>query len=98
MFFIYLQDILAGILLTVLLMLPLVPIVDALDHFILSSKFAPLVILVTSILLIIFHPKSDKWTPTRYSYKKHKFFNVEYIFNAFSLLNKIGVTQQCQYQ
>lgn len=58
-------DIAAGLLLTVALMLPLVPLVDALDHVLLTAYISPLVVLFISILAIIYYPNSDKWTPTR---------------------------------
>ncbi|GAB0099312.1 sphingosine-1-phosphate phosphatase 1 [Sergentomyia squamirostris] len=58
-------DIGAGLLLTVLLMLPLVPLVDWVDYYILSLKFSPVAILVISILMIVIYPRADRWTPTR---------------------------------
>lgn len=59
------QDIIAGLVLTVLLMIPLVPLVDALDPWLLSSGWSPLCVFVVSVLLIWFYPSADKWTPTR---------------------------------
>lgn len=61
-----LQDVVAGILLTVFLMIPLVPLVDRLDHIILSSTISPLFVIGIPIILIIYYPCSDRWTPTRY--------------------------------
>ncbi|KAJ6634824.1 Glucose-6-phosphate 1-dehydrogenase [Pseudolycoriella hygida] len=58
-------DIVAGIILTILLMVPLIPTVDYLDHIILSHKLSPLIVLAVSILLIVFYPSPGKWTPTR---------------------------------
>ena len=55
----------AGLVLVILLMIPLIPIADALDPWILTDEWSPFVIFVASILLVIFSPKSDKWTPTR---------------------------------
>lgn len=64
--FYFLQDVFAGILLTILLMIPLIPLADKLDHIILSTKYSPIFVIGISILLIIYYPRSDKWTPTRY--------------------------------
>lgn len=58
-------DVIAGLLLTIALMIPLIPIVNRLDHIILSAKYSPIFVLGISILLIKFYPRSDKWTPTR---------------------------------
>ncbi|XP_031617143.1 sphingosine-1-phosphate phosphatase 2-like [Contarinia nasturtii] len=58
-------DVIAGIFLTILLMIPLIPLVDKLDHIILSSTFSPLFVIGIPILLIIYYPCSEKWTPTR---------------------------------
>lgn len=46
-------------------MLPLVPLVDALDPWLLTSAWSPLCVFVASVALIWFYPSSDKWTPTR---------------------------------
>lgn len=64
-FFLSTQDVIAGILLTVFLMIPLIPLADKLDHIILSTKYSPIFVIAISILLIIYYPRSDKWTPTR---------------------------------
>ncbi|XP_037037469.1 sphingosine-1-phosphate phosphatase 1-like [Bradysia coprophila] len=58
-------DIIAGLILTICLMIPLVPMVDYLDHIILSSPLSPLFVLAISILLIVYYPSPGKWTPTR---------------------------------
>ncbi|XP_058060168.1 sphingosine-1-phosphate phosphatase 1-like [Anopheles bellator] len=58
-------DIIAGLLLVVLLMIPLIPLVDRLDIIIVTSRWSPLFVLSISILLIVFYPDSGKWTPTR---------------------------------
>lgn len=58
-------DVIAGLLLTIVLMIPLVPMVNRLDHYILSAKYSPILVIMISILLIIYYPRSDKWTPTR---------------------------------
>jgi len=58
-------DVIAGLVLAVLLMFPLVPLVDALDSFLLTNKWSPIVLLSLSIGIIVFYPKSAVWTPTR---------------------------------
>ncbi|KAL3269846.1 hypothetical protein HHI36_008904 [Cryptolaemus montrouzieri] len=58
-------DVLVGLLLTVLLMVPLVPIVDHLDHYLMTNPTSPLLLTVSSILVIVYYPNSGKWTPTR---------------------------------
>lgn len=58
-------DIVAGLLLSAALLVVLIPIVDWLDGLILTSHYAPLVIIAVSILVIVFYPNADKWTPTR---------------------------------
>ncbi|KAK9687016.1 PAP2 superfamily [Popillia japonica] len=58
-------DIIAGLALSILLMVPLVPLVDQFDNYFITSPTGPLLCLVLSILTIIYYPASDKWTPTR---------------------------------
>lgn len=59
-------DVVAGLLLTIVLMIPLVPIFNRLDYYILSADVrSPLLVIAISILLIVYYPRSDKWTPTR---------------------------------
>ncbi|GJQ82116.1 hypothetical protein Trydic_g15903 [Trypoxylus dichotomus] len=58
-------DIIAGLVLSIILMFPLVPLADQLDNYFLTSPTGPLLCLVFSILVIIYYPNSDKWTPTR---------------------------------
>lgn len=58
-------DIIVGLFLAVILMLPLVPLVDKLDNYWLTNSLSPIILLVASILMIIYYPSSDKWTPTR---------------------------------
>ncbi|XP_075231707.1 sphingosine-1-phosphate phosphatase 1-like [Lycorma delicatula] len=61
-----LQDVVAGLLLALVLMIPLVPMVDSLDHILLTNKWTPLVLVIVSILLIAYYPKGKgRWTPTR---------------------------------
>lgn len=58
-------DIIAGLVLTFVLMVPLIPLVDYLDRLILESVYSPIFIFGISIALIIFYPDSGRWTPTR---------------------------------
>lgn len=58
-------DVIVGILLAILLMVPLVPLVDRTDMFLLTSRWSPLILLSGSILILVFCPKSEIWTPTR---------------------------------
>lgn len=60
-----LQDIVAGLVLALVLMIPVVPLVDALDLTLLTSRWSPVVLVVVSIMLIVFHPCGPRWTPTR---------------------------------
>ncbi|GLV32340.1 hypothetical protein CBL_00949 [Carabus blaptoides fortunei] len=58
-------DIIVGLALAILLMIPLVPLVDKLDNYLLTNSLSPIILLVASILMIVYYPSSDKWTPTR---------------------------------
>ncbi|KAJ8967489.1 hypothetical protein NQ314_002803 [Rhamnusium bicolor] len=59
------EDVIVGLALAVLIMFPLVPTVDHLDDYFLTSPTAPFLLLVSSILMIVYYPNSGKWTPTR---------------------------------
>lgn len=58
-------DIAAGLLLASFLLFILIPAVDRLDGFLLTWECAPVLVITLSILVIVFHPNADKWTPTR---------------------------------
>ncbi|CAH0714103.1 unnamed protein product, partial [Brenthis ino] len=58
-------DIAAGLILASALLIFLIPIVDQLDGFLLTSQWSPLLVIAISVLVIVYHPQSDKWTPTR---------------------------------
>ncbi|KAF6210157.1 hypothetical protein GE061_013259 [Apolygus lucorum] len=58
-------DVIAGLFLALILMIPVVPVVDVADRFWLTSRFSPIILLSLSILIIAFYPKSKIWTPTR---------------------------------
>lgn len=59
------QDIIAGLVLAVGLMFPMIPLVDRLDYWLLTTSYAPVLILLVSVLLVKIYPKSIHWTPTR---------------------------------
>jgi len=59
------QDIVVGIVLALVLMVPVVPLVDALDHYLLTSHWSPAILLFVAICLVVFYPSCDRWTPTR---------------------------------
>ncbi|KAM3959581.1 sphingosine-1-phosphate phosphatase 1 [Aphomia sociella] len=58
-------DIAAGLLLSTVLLIVLIPLVDCLDGFLIKSYYSPMLVITISILVIVFHPNADKWTPTR---------------------------------
>ncbi|KAF7272713.1 hypothetical protein GWI33_014525 [Rhynchophorus ferrugineus] len=58
-------DIIAGLALSIALMVPLVPAIDYIDNYILTNPTSPILILTISILMIVYYPNSGKWTPTR---------------------------------
>ncbi|XP_013187137.2 sphingosine-1-phosphate phosphatase 1 [Amyelois transitella] len=58
-------DIAAGLLLSSALLVVLIPVVDWLDGVLLTSHCSPALVIAVSILVIVFHPNADKWTPTR---------------------------------
>lgn len=59
------QDIAAGLFLSSSLLVVLVPLVDWLDGVLLTRHWSPAAVIVLSILVIVFYPNADKWTPTR---------------------------------
>lgn len=61
------QDIVAGLSLSIALLIPLIPLVDQLDHTLLTWRWSPIILLAVSIALVVFYPRrGDRWTPTRY--------------------------------
>lgn len=58
-------DILAGLLLAIALMIPLVPIVEITDYYVLTNIWALAILIALSIGVIVYYPCSKKWTPTR---------------------------------
>ena len=60
-----LADILAGLVLSALLLLWVVPLVDYADSFLMCSPLAPAITVPLSLLAVWFYPGSDRWTPAR---------------------------------
>lgn len=58
-------DILAGLILAVALMIPLIPLVDKTDYYIISNFWGMMTLIAISIGVIIYYPCDKKWTPTR---------------------------------
>lgn len=59
-------DIVVGLILTILLMIPLVPLVDITNSYIITSFWLSAILIMVSIAVVVYHPLGDKWTPTRY--------------------------------
>jgi hypothetical protein len=60
-----LLDIVAGLLISAILLVVLIPVVDCLDHLHLTSRFSPMISFPLVLLMAIYYPKSDRWTPAR---------------------------------
>jgi sphingosine-1-phosphate phosphatase 1 len=60
-------DVIAGLTLAIILMIPFIPLVNTLDYYFLTNGWILLSLVTISIVTIIYYPCSDKWTPTRYS-------------------------------
>ncbi|XP_076629269.1 sphingosine-1-phosphate phosphatase 2 [Colletes latitarsis] len=58
-------DILAGLTLAITLMIPLVPLVDMIDDYIVCNIWALATLIAISICVIVYYPSGKKWTPTR---------------------------------
>lgn len=58
-------DIVAGLLLAISLMVPLIPLIDTLDYYILTNIWILAFLIIISIATVIYYPCSDRWTPTR---------------------------------
>lgn len=58
-------DIIVGIVLVVFLMVVLIPFIDDIDYFMLTSTYSPPCILSAYILMILFYPDAGHWTPAR---------------------------------
>lgn len=57
-------DIVAGLSLALLLMIPMVPLVDAVDHICMTEPWSPIVVLLVAVFVLVIFPHSDHWTPT----------------------------------
>lgn len=58
-------DILVGALLTSILLIPVLPTLNTLDHFFVRNWISPLILIPLIILLSIFYPKSNDLSPSR---------------------------------
>ncbi|XP_015591575.1 sphingosine-1-phosphate phosphatase 2-like [Cephus cinctus] len=58
-------DVIVGLALAILLMLPLVPLVDFMDFYFLTNDWALVALIAITIATIVYYPCSDRWTPTR---------------------------------
>ena len=82
-------DVITGLVLAILMMIPLVPLVDAMDYYFLTNSWALLALVVITILTIIYYPCSDKWTPTRYGCDNLFHINAKLIFyNIYAFIEE----------
>jgi sphingosine-1-phosphate phosphatase 1 len=58
-------DVVLGVLLSLVLLGVLLPVTDEILNFFTTNTLAPLVFVIIPILLIVFFPVTDQWTPTR---------------------------------
>ncbi|XP_014472121.1 PREDICTED: sphingosine-1-phosphate phosphatase 2-like [Dinoponera quadriceps] len=58
-------DIVVGVILAIVLMIPLVPLVDTMDPYVVTNFCFLTILIAVSIAAIVYYPCSDKWTPTR---------------------------------
>jgi len=58
-------DVIAGLLLATVLLIPFVPLADVLDRYLMYSNWTPLIFIVVTVSLILIYPTSDQWTPTK---------------------------------
>uniref|UniRef100_A0A2H8TT34 Sphingosine-1-phosphate phosphatase 2 n=1 Tax=Melanaphis sacchari TaxID=742174 RepID=A0A2H8TT34_9HEMI len=58
-------DVIAGLILATILLIPFVPLADVLDRYLMSSNWTPLIFIIVSVRLILIYPTSDQWTPTK---------------------------------
>ncbi|CAH1737146.1 sphingosine-1-phosphate phosphatase 2-like [Aphis gossypii] len=58
-------DVIAGLLLAIVLLIPFVPLADVLDRYLMYSNWTPLILIVVTVSLILIYPTSDQWTPTK---------------------------------
>lgn len=58
-------DVLAGLVLAIALMIPLVPLVDLTNSYVVTNFWLVAMLIAISIATIVYYPSSYKWTPTR---------------------------------
>jgi sphingosine-1-phosphate phosphatase 1 len=58
-------DVIAGLLLATILLIPFVPLADVLDRYLMYNEWTPLILIVVTVSLIFIYPTSDQWTPTK---------------------------------
>ncbi|XP_043266798.1 sphingosine-1-phosphate phosphatase 1-like [Venturia canescens] len=58
-------DIVVGLSLAIILMIPLIPLVDFTDYYFLTESWAIGALIALTIITIVYYPQSDRWTPTR---------------------------------
>lgn len=58
-------DVLAGLLLSAVILFICAPIIDQIDEFNLKSSYSPLLSFIIIALMSIYYPKSDRWSPAR---------------------------------
>ena len=60
-----LQDILVGAGVCFIMMGIILQFIDAMDHFLLTHPYAPLILISTTTLFLVFYPCKEGWTSTR---------------------------------
>ncbi|KAL4107164.1 hypothetical protein QTP88_017549 [Uroleucon formosanum] len=58
-------DVIAGLLLATILLIPFVPLADVLDRYLMYNEWTPLILIVVTVSLILIYPTGDQWTPTK---------------------------------
>lgn len=58
-------DIIAGLVLAIALMIPLVPLVDITNSYVITNFWFVVILIMVTIAVIVYYPSNYKWTPTR---------------------------------
>ncbi|XP_012521403.1 sphingosine-1-phosphate phosphatase 1 [Monomorium pharaonis] len=58
-------DVVAGLVLAIALMIPLIPLVDITNSYVITNFWLVAILIAISIAAIVYYPSSPKWTPTR---------------------------------
>ena len=58
-------DIYMGLIVGLMLLVPVLPLAEYSDFWLLSSPYAPFVLTAIELLGLYFYPGSDRWTPAR---------------------------------